>query len=71
LEVFSENVVKWDQLNQTLNRVGYSGLLSIERDDTWIDRYWDAPEALEMIRKQNFSPSQVAFDAAFSSKQIK
>jgi len=60
--------VKWDQLIRALNRVGYSGPLSIEWEDTGMDRDWGAPEALEMIRKQDFTPSQVAFDAAFSSE---
>jgi hypothetical protein len=32
-----------------------------------MDRDWGAPEALEMIRQQDFTPSSVAFDAAFSS----
>jgi len=60
--------VRWDQLIRALNRVGYSGPLSIEWEDTGMDRDWGAPEALEMIRKQDFTPSQVAFDAAFSSE---
>jgi len=60
--------VKWDRLIRALNRVGYSGPLSIEWEDTGMDRDWGAPEALEMIRKQDFTPSQVAFDAAFSSE---
>jgi len=33
-----------------------------------MDREWGAPEALAMIRKQNFTASSVAFDAAFASK---
>ena len=60
--------VKWDRLIRALNRVGYSGPLSIEWEDTGMDRDWGAPEALEMIRMQDFTPSQVAFDAAFSSE---
>jgi len=60
--------VKWDQIIRALNRVNYNGPLSIEWEDTGMDRDWGAPEALEMIRKQDFTPSQVAFDAAFSSE---
>jgi sugar phosphate isomerase/epimerase len=59
--------VKWDQVIRALNRVGYQGPLSIEWEDSGMDRDWGAPEALAMIRKQDFTPSQVAFDAAFSS----
>jgi len=59
--------VKWDEIVRALNRVGYEGPLSIEWEDSGMDRDWGAPEALAMIRKQDFTPSQVAFDAAFSS----
>jgi hypothetical protein len=34
-----------------------------------MDRDWGAPEALEMIRKQDFTPSDVAFDDAFASDE--
>lgn len=59
--------VDWDKIVRALNRVGYDGPLSIEWEDTGMDRDWGAPEALKMIRKQDFTPSSVAFDAAFSS----
>jgi sugar phosphate isomerase/epimerase len=59
--------VKWDEVVRALNRVGYAGPLSIEWEDSGMDRDWGAPEALAMIRKQDFTPSQVAFDAAFAS----
>ncbi|MFN8007090.1 MAG: sugar phosphate isomerase/epimerase family protein [Terriglobia bacterium] len=60
--------VRWDELIRALNRAGYQGPLSIEWEDSGMDREWGAPEALAMIRKQDFTPSKVAFDAAFSSK---
>jgi sugar phosphate isomerase/epimerase len=60
--------VKWDRIIRALNRIGYSGPLSIEWEDSGMDREWGAPEALAMIRKQDFTPSSVAFDAAFSAK---
>jgi sugar phosphate isomerase/epimerase len=59
--------VKWDQIIRALNRVGYAGPLSIEWEDSGMDREWGAPEALKMIRAQDFAPSTVAFDAAFAS----
>ena len=61
--------VKWDQIVRALNRVGYQGPLSIEWEDSGMDRDWGAPEALQMIRKQDFTPSSVAFDAAFAAKK--
>ncbi len=58
--------VEWDQLVRALNRIGYQGPLSIEWEDSGMDREWGAPEALAMIRSEDFTPSTVAFDAAFS-----
>jgi sugar phosphate isomerase/epimerase len=60
--------VKWDPIIRSLNRVGYEGPLSIEWEDSGMNRDWGAPEALAMIRQQNFTASNVAFDAAFASK---
>jgi sugar phosphate isomerase/epimerase len=58
--------VKWDPIVRTLNRIGYEGPLSIEWEDSGMNREYGAQEALEMIRKQDFSASDVAFDAAFA-----
>ncbi len=59
---------KWDEIIRALNRAGYQGPLSIEWEDSGMDREWGAPEALALVRKQDFTPSKVAFDAAFSSR---
>jgi hypothetical protein len=56
----------WDPIIRALNRIGYQGPLAIEWEDSGMDRDWGAPEALAMIRKQDFTASAVAFDAAFS-----
>jgi len=61
--------VKWSEIVRALNRFGYKGPLSIEWEDSGMDREWGAPEALQMIRKQDFTPSSVAFDAAFAAKK--
>lgn len=61
--------VKWDRIIRALNRVGYNGPLSIEWEDSGMDREWGAPEALRMVRSQDFTPSQMAFDAAFAAKK--
>jgi sugar phosphate isomerase/epimerase len=61
--------VKWDPIIRALNRAGYAGPLSIEWEDSGMDRDWGAPEALAMIRKQDFTASSVAFDAAFAAKK--
>ncbi len=59
--------VDWDRLIRALNRVGYQGPLSIEWEDSGMDREWGAKEALEMIRDQDFTPSAISFDAQFAS----
>jgi sugar phosphate isomerase/epimerase len=61
--------VKWDQLIRALNRFGYQGPLSIEWEDSGMNREWGAPEALKMIKSQDFTASDIAFDAAFASKK--
>jgi sugar phosphate isomerase/epimerase len=61
--------VKWDPIVRAFNRIGYKGPLSIEWEDSGMDRDWGAPEALAMIRKQDFTASAVAFDAAFAAKK--
>ena len=58
--------VDFSELFRALNRIGYEGPLSIEWEDTGMDRDWGAPDALAFVRRTDFSPSQVAFDAAFS-----
>ncbi len=60
--------VKWDPIIRALNRAGYQGPLSIEWEDSGMDREWGAPEALKVIRSQDFTASAVAFDAAFAAK---
>lgn len=60
--------VKWDPIVRALNRIGYQGPLSIEWEDSGMDREYGAREALEMIRKIDFAPSTIAFDAAFSDE---
>ncbi len=57
--------VEWDPIVRTLNRIGYNGPLSIEWEDSGMDREWGAREALEFIRGQDFAPSATAFDEAF------
>ncbi|MGB0386226.1 MAG: sugar phosphate isomerase/epimerase family protein [Ardenticatenaceae bacterium] len=58
--------VKWDPIIRALNRINYQGALSIEWEDSGMDREWGAQEALAMVRRQDFAPSSIAFDAAFS-----
>jgi hypothetical protein len=54
---------------RALNRVGYSGPLSIEWEDSGMDREWGAQDALAHVRRVDFTPSSVAFDAAMQRSQ--
>ena len=61
--------VDFEEIFRALNRIGYTGPLSVEWEDSGMDRDWGAPDALEFIRSTDFSPSNVAFDAAFASDE--
>lgn len=61
--------VKWDRVMRALNGVGYNGPLSLEWEDNGMDREWGAPEALGVIRSQDFTQSAASFEAAFASKK--
>ncbi|MDZ7722524.1 MAG: sugar phosphate isomerase/epimerase family protein [candidate division KSB1 bacterium] len=59
--------VEWDPIIRALNRVGYKGPLSVEWEDSGMNRVHGAQEALEIIRREDFSPPDTAFDDAFES----
>ncbi|HEY4389448.1 MAG TPA: TIM barrel protein, partial [Ktedonobacteraceae bacterium] len=58
--------VDFESIIRQLNRIGYQGPLSIEWEDSGVDREWGAQDALAFVRRSDFTPSNVAFDAAFS-----
>jgi sugar phosphate isomerase/epimerase len=61
--------VPFERIFRALNSVGYKGPLSIEWEDNGMNRDQGAPEALAMVRRLDLTPSDVAFDAAFASKE--
>ena len=60
--------VDFESLFRALNRIGYEGPLSIEWEDAGMDREWGAQDALAFVRRTDFEPSAVAFDAAYERK---
>ena len=60
--------VDFESMIRALNRIGYTGPLSIEWEDSGMDREWGAPDALAFVRRTDFAPSEVAFDAAFAKE---
>ncbi len=57
--------VNFDTIIRALNDIGYNGPLSVEWEDSGMDREFGAREACEFVKKTDFAPSRVAFDAAF------
>ena len=60
--------IKFEEIIRALNRIGYNGPLSVEWEDSGMDRDFGAKEAQEFARKVDFPPSSIAFDAAFEKK---
>jgi sugar phosphate isomerase/epimerase len=60
--------INFEEIIRALNRIGYKGPLSVEWEDSGMDREFGAKEAAAFVRKVDFPPSNVAFDAAFEKK---
>ena len=59
--------VNFDEIIRVLNQGDYEGPLSIEWEDSGMERVFGATEACEFTKKLNFSPSNVAFDDAIKN----
>ncbi|HEY8991629.1 MAG TPA: sugar phosphate isomerase/epimerase [Luteolibacter sp.] len=57
--------IRFEDVIVALNDVGYRGPLSVEWEDARMERIHGATEAAAFVRKLDFEPSAVAFDAAF------
>lgn len=57
--------VDFDAVIGALNRVGYTGPLSVEWEDSGMDRDHGATESCAYVRRIDYAPSGLAFDAAF------
>jgi sugar phosphate isomerase/epimerase len=60
--------VNFEEIIRALNQVSYQGPLSVEWEDIGMEREHGAAEAAAFLRKLDFAPSNVAFDAAFDKK---
>ena len=61
--------VNFEEIIRALNDIGYNGPLSIEWEDSGMDREFGAREACEFTKRIDFAPSGRAFDAAFEEGQ--
>ncbi len=57
--------VRFEEIIRALNAAKYSGPLSVEWEDMGMDREAGAREAAQFCKNVDFSPSNIAFDAAF------
>lgn len=57
--------VNFEEIIRTLNHIGYDGPLSVEWEDSGMDREHGAREACKFVKKVDFKPSNVSFDSAF------
>lgn len=57
--------IRFEDIIAALNDIGYRGPLSVEWEDARMDRVHGATEAAAFLRRLDFPPSALAFDAAF------
>ena len=57
--------VNFEEIIVALNDVGYRGPLSVEWEDSRMDREHGAREAAAFVKRIDFEPSAIAFDAQF------
>jgi sugar phosphate isomerase/epimerase len=60
--------IDFEEIIRALNRIGYKGPLSVEWEDSGMDREHGAEEACRYLRALDFPPSNIAFDSAFESE---
>lgn len=59
--------VDFDGIIRELNQMGYDGPLSVEWEDSGMEREFGVTESFHYIRQMNFQPSSVSFDAALKN----
>ena len=57
--------INFEEIVRALNRIGYDGPLSVEWEDSGMDREHGAREAAAFVKQVDFPPSTIDFDAAF------
>ncbi len=60
--------INFESIIRALNDISYNGPLSVEWEDSGMDREMGAAESCAFVKKIDFSPSTLAFDAAFSKE---
>lgn len=60
--------INFEEIIRALNAIGYQGPLSVEWEDSAMDREHGALESCEFVKQIDFQPSAHAFDACFEKK---
>jgi sugar phosphate isomerase/epimerase len=60
--------IQFEEIIRALNSIHYKGPLSVEWEDSDMDREEGAAESCEFVKGIDFKPSGLAFDAAFEKK---
>lgn len=60
--------INFEKIIRALNDVGYKGPLSIEWEDGGMDREHGATESCAFVKRLDFPPSNIVFDAQFAEK---
>ena len=60
--------INFENIIRALNDISYNGPLSVEWEDSGMDREMGAAESCAFVKRIDFSPSTLAFDAAFSKE---
>lgn len=60
--------INFEEIIRALNSVGYNGPLSVEWEDSAMDREHGARESCAFVKNVDFRPSAQAFDACFERK---
>ncbi|MGO8752460.1 MAG: sugar phosphate isomerase/epimerase family protein [Thermoguttaceae bacterium] len=63
--------VRFEEIIRALNDANYDGPLSVEWEDSGMDRDRGAREACEFVKRMNFQRSGRAFDSAFDKEEQK
>jgi sugar phosphate isomerase/epimerase len=61
--------INFEEIIRALNEINYQGPLSVEWEDSGMDREHGAREAAEFVKRLDFSPSKRAFDSAFDKEK--
>ena len=60
--------IQFEEIIRALNRVHYTGPLSVEWEDGCMDRVQGAGESCRYVKQIDFVPSDIAFDSAFTDR---